>query len=88
MQESFLRKCDRVLVDQFTATTRKRALDDHDISPTVFFVRDDGWTLGAPKHLETQAYKLYSADWTHYTRWPDDRLKPIREYDENPMEMQ
>lgn len=36
---------------------------DYNIKPDVVFVRDDGWTLGAPKHLAQVAKGLWEGEW-------------------------
>jgi len=45
------------------ATTVKNAWDDYRVFPDVIFVRDDGWSLGAPKRLEKVAYELWKDVW-------------------------
>jgi hypothetical protein len=35
-------------------------------SVAVVFVRDDGWTLGAPRHLCTEALKLWDGAWQKF----------------------
>jgi hypothetical protein len=32
----------------------------------VVFVRDDGWTLGAPCHLWEKAFKLWDGSWESF----------------------
>lgn len=51
----------------------------------IVFVRNDGWTLGAPSHLEALAYDTWPKLWTHFIRRdPQTRalgpLQPISEY--------
>ena len=53
----------RVLIDkEGTAVPPKRA-KELGVSPDVIFIRDDGWTLGAPKHLKDVAHSLWSDKW-------------------------
>ncbi len=59
---------DRVLVNEIEALPPRRALQLGSSSPTVAFLRDDGWILGAPYGLEIAAYKMWPDQWTHFTR--------------------
>jgi hypothetical protein len=55
---------DRVIVSpQGDATTPEKAQTDYNVVPDVVFVRDDGWTLGAPKKWEKVAYDLWKDYW-------------------------
>lgn len=38
------------------------------------FVRGDGWTLAAPKHLYDAAYKLWPQQWTRVVEYPNGRV--------------
>jgi len=53
----------RVLVDDNYAVSRSRAAEIHGITPDIIFIRDDGWSLGAPKHLANQAEELWVDEW-------------------------
>lgn len=33
------------------------------ILPTVIFIRADGWSLGAPRHLVNIAHKMWKDEW-------------------------
>lgn len=46
----------------------------------VIFLREDGWALGAPKHLAQHAYQCWPDEWTHYARPTDQIWTPIKEY--------
>jgi hypothetical protein len=39
----------------------------------VIFVRDDGWTLGAPSHLEAAAARTWADRWAYRLRRTSDR---------------
>lgn len=39
----------------------------HGIEPDVIYQRDDGWTLGAPAHLEDVARKMWEDSWVYVT---------------------
>ena len=74
--------CHRVVVDaEGHAVLPWRAADYHGVSPDVAFVRDDGWTLGAPAKFEGVAYGLWKEEWVSFARRGDDRIRPIREYE-------
>ena len=51
-----------------------------DIKPDIIFVRDDNWSLGAPKKLEANAYNLWADSWTHFAQAPHFVKQPICEY--------
>ena len=41
----------------------RRALVDYQVVPTVVFIRDDGWTLGAPSEFIEDARVLWEREW-------------------------
>ena len=53
----------RVMINDHEATTPYRAKDEHGIEPSIVFLRDDGWTLGAPEHLRGAAQSLWADTW-------------------------
>ena len=71
----------RVVVDdEGLGANSKRARFEYNIIPDIVFLRDDGWTLGAPTQFETVAYRLWQAEWTHFVRRPHSIWVPIRKY--------
>lgn len=67
----------RILVDaEGTAMSMKRAFD-LGVEPDVGFMRKDGWTLGAPKHLEKEARRMWEGEWTHEIHYPEAFWKKI-----------
>ena len=54
------------------ATTPRRALDDHDVEPTVIYIRDDGWSLGAPEAFEQVAANMWRDEWVAVLRKKPD----------------
>lgn len=44
------------------------------------FMRLDGWTIGAPAHLEKVCFDLYREEWSHFIRLPSSEWRPIAEY--------
>lgn len=53
-----------VVINAAGETTRWRtALKEHGIWSIMAFVRNDGWTLGAPAEFAAVAYKLWEAEW-------------------------
>jgi len=54
---------DRVVVDaEGTAMSWKRAAE-RGIFADAIFIRDDGWSLGAPTELAEVAYSLWPREW-------------------------
>lgn len=51
-----------VIGERGTAVTPDRARE-LGIPIDVILVREDGWTLGAPKHLADVARRMFRADW-------------------------
>lgn len=64
------------------AVTPVRALHDFGLMPDVFFLRDDGWCLGATSECEAVAFRLWRDHWTHFQR-VGGAVKPISEYKPN-----
>lgn len=50
------------------------------ITPDIVFIREDGWTLGAPQSLELIAWAMWEREWIAYARRPDGAAHPISEY--------
>lgn len=53
----------RVLINEHEAVPAPTAYMQYGISPTHIFIRDDGWSLGAPEHLVGAARRLWSKNW-------------------------
>lgn len=54
----------RVLVNEDgIAVKPRRAREVYDITPDIVFIRDDGWSLGAPKHLADIAEAIWENEW-------------------------
>lgn len=71
----------RVVVDeQGYAVNVMRARYYYEVERDVVFLRDDGWTLGAPQHLERVAYETWRGEWTHFARKPWKKWIAIRKY--------
>jgi hypothetical protein len=61
----------RVLIDaEGLAKSPERAKRDDGVEPEVIFVREDGWSLGAPLHLMNAARALWRGSWTE--QWVKD----------------
>jgi Uma2 family endonuclease len=72
----------RVLISQDAqATTPRRAREEHNITPDVIFIRNDGWSLGAPARYESIARALWRDDWIGFIRRPNTRAEPYQEED-------
>lgn len=71
----------RVVVDsEGQAVNSRRATFEYGVRTDIVFLRGDGWTLGAPKHLESVAYSLWRDEWTHFCRRPGLAWVPIAKY--------
>jgi hypothetical protein len=54
----------RVVINQEgVATTPLAARRDNNIEPDIIFLRDDGWTLGAPQRLAKLAHDMWADAW-------------------------
>lgn len=54
----------RVVVDRHAlGVTPARAWDDYRVEPSVIYVRNDGWSLGAPAHLSNVAFATWAGQW-------------------------
>lgn len=73
----------RVMIDPDEAVPPARAREQYGIIPDVIFIRDDGWSLGAPKGLEGAAFKQWSDSWVAFLRRPATTAKPITDYTES-----
>lgn len=70
----------RVIVDEEGhAVNAMEARYEH-LEWDVVFLRDDGWTLGAPQHLERVAYETWRGEWIHFARKPWRRWIAIKKY--------
>jgi hypothetical protein len=62
----------RIVINRFgEAVGPKRT----DIEPDIIFIRNDGWSLGAPKELARVAFDTWSESWTHV--WIKDQERTI-----------
>ena len=71
---------DRVMVSPDYATSNAGALMMHGVEHEVVFIRDDDWMLGAPPHLEANAYAQWPDTWVAFIRRGDTEFTPISEY--------
>lgn len=46
------------------------ALEVHGITPAVVYIRNDGWTLGAPAALADVAWNLWADSWARLVILP------------------
>ena len=84
MHEVLRRGPDRVLISSDgEATSSRRAREEHGVNPDVIFIRRDGWSLGAPKHLARVAYRLWADEWVLFIERPDTEERAIVEW--NPL---
>jgi hypothetical protein len=52
-----------VINDRGMATDPRRALRDHNITPDVVLIRQDGWSLGAPHQFRELALQMWADQW-------------------------
>lgn len=67
------------MVNAEEALSSKRARDVG-VVPDVIFIRNDGWSLGAPKRLESAAHRLWADEWIGFVRRPSTTAQPIGLY--------
>lgn len=71
----------RVMVNrEGDATTWNHAFEAYRITPDIIFVRNDGWSLGAPRKYENVAYRLWENDWIGFARKGDEFYCDIEDY--------
>ena len=71
----------RVVVDESgRAVSPKRALKDFNVDWRVAFIREDGWSLGAPRRLESVAYDSWSDHWLYFMRRFHPTARRIADY--------
>jgi hypothetical protein len=51
------------------------------IAPHVFFIRNDGWILGASARFEEVAYGMWKDEWVGYVKRPRVSFEAITGYD-------
>lgn len=77
----FLHGPDRVMVDsEGEALSPSRAKTQYGLTSDVIFIRNDGWSLGAPSRLEREAFRIWAEEWIGFIRRPDTTAKPMAEY--------
>jgi len=72
--------CGRVVVNREGEAWISSRAKDAGFVPEIIFRRNDGWTLGAPDHLEHVAYGLWEKEWTHFARRGDEFFSRIETY--------
>jgi len=70
----------RVMVNGDEAMSPYRARENHAIEAEVIFIRNDGFSLGAPSYLEMSAWLMWKDEWVAFLRKPEKEAKPISEY--------
>lgn len=71
----------RVMVAKHIAASPDAAEKRFGIKPDVVFVRNDGWTLGAPENLASHAHAQWPETWIAFYRLDDMRVRPIDDFD-------
>lgn len=71
----------RVVVDaEGLGVNSKRARYEYNIVPDIIFLRNDGWTLGAPKQFERVAFEMWHKEWAFFVRRPRSIWVPMEKY--------
>lgn len=70
-----------VINNEGEAVNPNRAETDHGITPDIVFIRNDGWTLGAPKQFKDIAYQMWQNDWEYFYNSTNKELHEISEYE-------
>lgn len=72
---------DRVVVNQDgEATSSKKAREQYGINPDIIFIREDGWSLGAPWQFENVAWGLWAKEWIGFIRKGGTVPLPMSDY--------
>lgn len=80
-EAKFKLHCVRVVISkEGKAVSPTTAREEFGLTPTIVFIRNDGWRLGAPQEFEQDAYNLWKDTWTHYQR-RGALMRPISEYE-------
>ncbi len=53
------------------ATSSIRAREALRVEPDIIFIRDDGWSLAAPRSFEAVAYNMWKGEWIGFIRRPN-----------------
>ena len=68
----------RILIhENGEAIPPRRAAEDYGLVPVVGYRRKDGWSLGAPVHLQDAALNLWRDEWTHVIHQGERFWKPL-----------
>jgi hypothetical protein len=62
-----------------SAVGPERAWRENRVKPDVIFVRDDGWSLGAPERFREVAFRLWQSSWVAFIT-ASGEVKPIKDY--------
>ena len=71
---------ERVLIDnKGTAVVPERA-EHLGVNIDLVFIRDDGYVLGSPNKLRSEAYNIWSRQWTHFYDVQKEKLRSVNQY--------
>jgi len=74
---------DKVMVSDNEAVSSREARERYGIHPNIIFIRNDGWSLGAPASLEGIAFHTWADSWIGFMRKPETTARDISEWWEN-----
>lgn len=69
---------DRVMVDWTGRAYPARKALEKGFLPDVIFIRDDGWSLGAPLRLARHAYDLWPDKWIGVLKHGETKPIPVK----------
>ena len=78
--ENLLINPTRVVVDDTGMANTPDIAESFGITADIVFLRNDGWSLGAPFRFEGIAYRMWSDSWTKFCHRGDTQFTPISKY--------
>lgn len=75
---------DRVVVDGAGTALPPARAKEQGVVPRIIFIREDGWTLGAPEHLAKVAEATWHDVWIGFVKRPSKVARPLNVSDHTP----
>lgn len=69
----------RVMISDSEGVPPRIAREKYGTQPDVIFIRRDGWSLGAPAHLEAAARRTWPESWIGLLRRPNTEPEELIE---------
>lgn len=67
---------DRVVINREGEALGSRRAREMGVTPDVIFIRDDGWSLGAPARLRGVAESMWRDQWAGVLTRPETKAVP------------